>query len=92
MKIDHLVLKEDKRGQQYKVEFKTNPTTGKKGYRYFYIDQETQDWTPIPDNHPFYQIKRGTREQLIKRKPNEKKNPWIGNAEIRNINGTNKFR
>lgn len=90
MKIDHLILKEDNRGQQYKVEFKINPTTGKKGYRYFYIDQETQDWTPIPDNHPFYQIKRGTREQLIKRKSNEKNNPWIGNASIVNINGKNK--
>ena len=57
MKIKNIAVKEDARGKEYLVQ--------KYGDSYIYGYYENGQVKRIPNDHPFYKIKRATRERLI---------------------------
>ena len=90
MKINNLII-ENKRGQQYQIERITDED-GNVGYRYYYLGPDNQ-FVAIPDDHPFYKLKRDLRTKLIVR-GSEKfssnlKSKIPANAHILNLNGKN---
>ena len=72
MKIKNIAVKEDARGKEYLVQ--------KYGDSYIYGYYENGQVKRIPNDHPFYKIKRATRERLIDKN---------GRGNIFNINGKN---
>ena len=94
MKISSF-LTENPRGKSYKIQRITDTdNVTSVGYRYYYIDADNQ-YVAIPDDHPFYKIKRDIRTKLIVKKPTAKFTQGSGdssveaNANILNLNGKN---
>lgn len=90
MKINNLII-ENKRGQQYQIE-RIKDEDDNVGYRYYYLGPDNQ-FVAIPDDHPFYKLKRDLRTKLIVR-GSEKfsdnlKSKIPANAHILNLNGKN---
>lgn len=89
------ILTENSRGQVYQIE-RIVDADNNIGYRYYYLDADNQ-FTAIPDDHPYYKINRTIRNKLVVI-GKEKFSP-IGsgsgsdkikaNAAILNINGKN---
>lgn len=89
------ILTENTRGKPYLIKRITDTDDDKRvGYRYYYIGP-SKEWAAIPDDHPFYKIKRDVRTKLIIRKPTSTFNKdgsdgdVQANASILNINGKN---